>query len=50
MTSILPLAIENVGFAVAGRALLAGIDARFEATGRSIIIGPNGAGKSLLLR
>ncbi|MCP5041341.1 MAG: ATP-binding cassette domain-containing protein [bacterium] len=50
MTSILPLTIQDVGFAVAGRALLAGIDARFEATGRSIIIGPNGAGKSLLLR
>lgn len=50
MSSILPLVIEGLRFEVGGKPLLGGIDARFDAAGRSIILGPNGAGKSLLLR
>jgi tungstate transport system ATP-binding protein len=48
--TILPLELEQVGFAVAGRPLLSGISVRLEAGARTIIMGPNGAGKSLLLR
>ncbi|MDP6978427.1 MAG: ATP-binding cassette domain-containing protein [Myxococcota bacterium] len=50
MTSILPLELRGVGFAVNGNELLADIDLRFEAVDRTMIVGPNGAGKSLLLR
>lgn len=48
--AILPLVLEGVGFEVAGRALLSGIDLRIEAGRRLVILGPNGAGKTLLLR
>jgi len=48
--SILPLALEGVSFALGGRALIAGLDARFERGSRTIVLGPNGAGKSLMLR
>ena len=48
--SILPLALERVEYAVAGRPLLRDIDTRFEVGGPSIILGPNGSGKSLALR
>lgn len=47
---ILPLVLEGVGFEVAGRALLSGIDLRIEGGRRLVILGPNGAGKTLLLR
>jgi tungstate transport system ATP-binding protein len=50
MSAMLPLALEGLSFAVAGRNLLDGIDMRLESGNRSIILGPNGAGKSLLLR
>lgn len=50
MTSILPLALEDICFEVNGRKLLDRISIRFEAGGRCFILGPNGAGKSLLLR
>ena len=48
--SILPLALETVGYNVAGRSLLRDISARFHVGGPSIILGPNGSGKSLTLR
>ena len=48
--SILPLAFEGLGFAVAGRPLIRDISARLSAGRRSIVLGPNGAGKSLTLR
>lgn len=48
--TILPLDLDGVGFAVAGRPLLSGITVRLEAGARTVVMGPNGAGKSLLLR
>ena len=50
MSAMLPLQLEGVGFAVAGKCLLEGIDVRFESGSRTVVLGPNGAGKSLLLR
>jgi len=47
---ILPLALEGVGFEVAGRALLSGLELRIEAGRRLVVLGSNGAGKTLLLR
>jgi tungstate transport system ATP-binding protein len=47
---ILPLQLEGVTYAVAGRTLIDGISLAIEAGPRTIILGPNGAGKSLLLR
>ena len=47
---ILPLRLEGVGYAVAGRTLLDAVDLEFTAGPRSVVLGPNGAGKSLLLR
>ena len=48
--SILPLALENVGYRAGGEMLIEGIDAELAAGPRTVILGPNGAGKSLLLR
>lgn len=48
--TILPLELDQVGFAVAGQNLLRGISTRLDAGTRTVIMGPNGAGKSLLLR
>ena len=48
--SILPLALEGLGYSVAGRSLVRDLSARLEAGGPSIILGPNGSGKSLTLR
>jgi tungstate transport system ATP-binding protein len=50
MSSMLPLELREVGFAVAGQALLRGISCRIEAGAPSVVVGPNGAGKSLTLR
>ena len=47
---ILPLELDDVGYAVRGEHLLAGVSARIVAGSRLVILGPNGAGKSLLLR
>jgi tungstate transport system ATP-binding protein len=49
-TSILPLAVEGLGFSAGGRALLSGVSFTILARGMSVILGANGAGKSLLLR
>ncbi|MFM1864183.1 MAG: hypothetical protein RLZ26_2705 [Pseudomonadota bacterium] len=48
--SILPLALEGVGFEVAGRALLSDLSLRIEAGRRLVVMGANGAGKTLLMR
>jgi tungstate transport system ATP-binding protein len=48
--SILPLALERVGYAARGEILLQDISFQLAAGPRTIILGPNGAGKSLLLR
>jgi len=50
MTVTLPLALDGVGLAIGGRALLHGITFELHGGARSVILGPNGAGKSLLLR
>jgi tungstate transport system ATP-binding protein len=47
---MLPLALERVGFAAGGRAILTDIDLVIEAGARTVILGPNGAGKSVLMR
>jgi len=47
---ILPLALEDVGYAVGGKALLSDITLRIQAGRRLIVMGANGAGKSLFLR
>ncbi|MGA1209359.1 MAG: ATP-binding cassette domain-containing protein, partial [Gemmobacter sp.] len=47
---ILPLALEGVGFEVAGRALLSDLSLRIEAGRRLVVMGANGAGKTLLMR
>lgn len=48
--AILPLRLENVGYAVAGTRLLKGISLTVPAGRRLVVMGANGAGKSLLLR
>jgi tungstate transport system ATP-binding protein len=48
--SILPLAVEGLGFSAGGRALLSGVSFIIPARGLTMILGANGAGKSLLLR
>lgn len=48
--SILPLQLEHVSFAVAGRPILQDINLRLDGGARTIILGPNGAGKSVLMR
>jgi tungstate transport system ATP-binding protein len=50
VTSILPMALEGIGFEVENKKLLDDISIRFEVPGRCFVLGPNGAGKSLLLR
>jgi tungstate transport system ATP-binding protein len=48
-SSILPLELDALEYAVAGRSLIRDISARLVAGGASVILGPNGAGKSLTL-
>jgi len=48
--SILPLAIEDLRFAVRGTTIIDGVSLTLSAGSRSVILGPNGAGKSVLLR
>jgi tungstate transport system ATP-binding protein len=48
--SILPLAVDGLGFSAGGRALLSGVSFAITARGLTMILGANGAGKSLLLR
>jgi tungstate transport system ATP-binding protein len=48
--TILPLAIEGLFYAVAGRTLIESLSVEIAAGSRTVILGPNGAGKSLCLR
>jgi tungstate transport system ATP-binding protein len=48
--TILPLRLEQIGYAARGTVLLSGLTLRVERHRRTVVIGPNGAGKSLLLR
>ena len=48
--TILPLSLEDIGYAAGGENLILGITATLTAGPRTVILGPNGAGKSLLLR
>jgi len=48
--SILPLALEEVSFAVNGHTIIDRISVVFDAGLRTIIVGPNGAGKSVFMR
>ncbi len=48
--SLLPLALDQVVFAVGDRRIIDGVSLLLEAGPRTVIVGPNGAGKSVLLR
>ncbi len=47
---MLPLVLDQVSFAVNGRAIIDRVSVEIGAGPRSIILGPNGAGKSVLMR
>jgi tungstate transport system ATP-binding protein len=49
-SSLLPLRLTDVGWAVGDKLLLSGITATLEQGSRTVVLGPNGAGKSVLLR
>ncbi|HUQ76582.1 MAG TPA: ATP-binding cassette domain-containing protein [Burkholderiales bacterium] len=48
--SILPLVLDNVGYASNGQAIIGGVSLAIEAGASTIILGANGAGKSVLMR
>ncbi|HTR59294.1 MAG TPA: ATP-binding cassette domain-containing protein, partial [Casimicrobiaceae bacterium] len=48
--SLLPLRLDAVTFAVAGRRIVDNVSLLLDAGVRTVIVGPNGAGKSVLLR
>jgi len=48
--TILPLRLEEVGYAAGGETLIDAVSVELAAGPRTVILGPNGAGKSLLLR
>lgn len=50
VASILPLRLANVGLAIDGREILAGLDLEIVPRATTMVLGPNGAGKSMLLR
>ncbi len=47
---MLPLTLENLGFAAGGREIVKSISCEIPAGTRTVILGPNGAGKSVLMR
>jgi len=49
-TTILPLRLHELTYAVNGRALVDRIELAIEAGTRTVILGPNGAGKSVFMR
>src|SRR3546814_9574889 len=49
-TGIWPVALQDVSFAVGGKALIDGLSLQLSPGTRSVVMGPNGAGKSLFLR
>lgn len=48
--AILPLRLDDAGYAAGGKALLSGITLTIEAGRRLVVMGANGAGKTLFLR
>lgn len=50
MSGILPLQLEEVSYAVGGRAIIERVSLALEAGSSTIILGANGAGKSVLMR
>jgi len=48
--SLLPLRLDNVGFAVGARRIIHELSTTLDAGPRTVILGSNGAGKSVLLR
>ncbi len=46
----MPLVVEGLRYAIAGRPLLGPVDLRLDHGGITAVMGPNGAGKSVLLR
>ena len=50
MSAILPLRLEDVSFAVGGRAIIDRVSLELGAGPATIVLGANGAGKSVLLR
>jgi tungstate transport system ATP-binding protein len=49
-SSILPLALRNVGFRIGGRAIIDDVSVDIGAGPSTILLGANGAGKSVLMR
>ena len=49
-TTLLPLHVDGLVFAVGGRRIIDNVSFRLDAAMRTVIIGANGAGKSVLLR
>jgi len=49
-TSLLPVTLEGVCYAMKGKILVDSVSARLDPGACTLILGPNGAGKSLLLR
>ncbi len=47
---MLPLTLENLGFAAGGREIIRSFSCEIAAGTRTVILGPNGAGKSVLMR
>ena len=47
---VLPLLLENLGFAAGGREIVRDVSCEIKAGTRTVILGPNGAGKSVLMR
>lgn len=47
---MLPLTLENLGFAAGGRQIIQSLSCEIGAGTRTVILGPNGAGKSVLMR
>jgi tungstate transport system ATP-binding protein len=47
---MLPLVLDQVWFAVNGRAIISGVSMEITGGSRTVILGPNGAGKSVLMR
>lgn len=47
---MLPLILENVCYAVAGRTIIDRVSCEIAAGPRTVLLGPNGAGKSVLMR
>lgn len=50
MSTILPLAVRDLRFTIAGNEVIRGISLELAAGTCSVVLGPNGAGKSVLLR